>query len=210
MTPQTSSPDPAAFALKHMFQCAHGVNLEERDALWKAEEIRALDKVLELLPAVFVSGNANLKSFVREAEYKGEYEQAPGQGMYRESAGPEAKKDYVVLYDKAFYNAAGQLDVKQLANTIVHEVSHSLDDEQPGPYQDWLKLSGWFQTNGHWLPTRDLGFVDDYARGHPKEDFAETFTLYVMDPDRLRLIAPEKFLFMERLFKQGKAEEPYR
>lgn len=204
MTPPTSSPDPKAFAAKQLFEAAHGIKLEERDALWTADEIQAVDKILELLPEVFVSGNANIKSFVREAEYKGDYEGAPGDGMYRESAGPEAKKDYVVLYNKAFYNSAGQMDLQNLANTVVHELSHSLDDEQPGPYQDWLDLSGWFQTNGHWLPARNLGFVNQYAQGHPKEDFAETFTLYVLDPDRLRLVSPEKFFFMEKLFEQGK------
>lgn len=205
MEPQaTSSPDPEAFALKHLFEAAHGIKLEERDALWAAQEIQALDKVLELMPSVFVSGNSNIRSIIREAEYKGEHEGAPGGGMYRESAGPKAKKDYVVLYNKAFYNSAGQMDLRNLANTVVHEVSHSLDDEQPGPYQDWLNLSGWFQTDGHWLPTRSVGFVNPYAQGHPKEDFAETFTLYVLDPDRLRLASPEKFLFMERLFEQGK------
>jgi len=204
MDPQTSSPDQAAFALKHLFEASHGIKLEERDALWQSQEIQALDKVLQLLPSVFVSGNANLKTFVREAEYKGDYEGAPGHGMYRESAGPNAKKDYVVLYNKALYNDAGQLDLKRLATTLVHEISHSLDDEQPGPYQDWLALSGWFQTDGHWLPTRNLGFVNEYAQGHPKEDFAESFTLYVLDPDRLRLASPEKFFFMEKLFAQGK------
>jgi len=187
-----------------MFECAHGIVLEERDALWSAQEIMALDKVLELLPAVFVSGNANLKTFVREAEYQGEYAGAPGHGMYRESAGPNAKKDYVVLYNKAFYDEAGQLDIRRLSTTLIHEISHSLDDEQPGPYQDWLGLSGWFQTDGHWLPTQSTGFVNSYSRVHPKEDFAESFTLYVMDPDRLKLISPRKFMFMDRLFEQGK------
>ena len=204
MEPQTSSPDHTGQALRAIFECTHGIALEERDALWSPDEIMAVDKVLELLPAVFVSGNANLKSFVREAEYKGEYEHAPGHGMYRESAGPEGKKDYVVLYDKAFYNEAGQIDIRRLASTLVHEISHSLDDEQPGPYQDWLTLSGWFQADGNWLPAQDTGFVNSYARVHPKEDFAESFTLYVMDPDRLSLISPRKFMFMERLFEQGK------
>jgi hypothetical protein len=202
-TPQPSE-DPQATALRAFFEATHGVRLESRGASWTPEEIQVVDKVLALLPEVFVSQNPNLRALVRESEYDGEYEHSPGFGMYQESAGPKAKKDYVVVYDKGLYSESGQLDPRLAANTLIHEISHSLDDEQPGPYQDWLELSGWFQTDGNWLPTRDLGFVNSYSRGHPKEDFAETFTLFVMDPDRLRVLSPEKHMFMERLFDQGR------
>ena len=202
--PVASQEDPQVTSLRAFFEASHNIKLESRDAPWTAPEIELLDQVLSLLPEVFVSGNPNLKAIVREHEYSGDYEGAPGYGMYRESAGPKAKKDYLVLYDKGAYDKQGQLDPRVMSNTVIHEISHSLDDEQPGFFQDWLKLSGWFQENGAWYPTRDLGFVNDYARRHPKEDFAESFTLYVMDPDRLRVMSPEKYFFMENVFEQGK------
>lgn len=199
------SEDPQATALRVFFEATHGVRLESRDKPWAPDEIKLVDQVLALLPEVFVSQNPNLKALIRESEYDGDYEHAPGFGMYRESAGPKGKKDYLVVYDKGLYGSDGQLDARLAANTLIHEISHSLDDEQPGFYQEWLNLSGWFQENGTWIATRDLGFVNSYSRGHPKEDFAESFTLYVMDPDRLRVLSPEKYMFMERLFEQGKA-----
>jgi len=192
-----------AEALKAGFQSTHRVALEERDAPWTPEEVQALDQVVGLLPVPFVSGNPNLRSFVRQREYDGEYQGAPGHGMYRASGGPQAKKDYVVIYDKGLYGPDGAIDIAQLAVTLIHEISHSLDDELPGPFQEWQGLSGWFSENDQWFPARDPGFVNEYARGHPKEDFAESFTLYVLNPERLKQVSPAKFLFMDRLFKQG-------
>lgn len=188
---------------KELFKKTHGISLEERDSAWTSDEISALDKVLAMLPAAFVSRNPNLKAIVKQKEYTGSYNQAPGHGMYQESAGPKAKKDYIVMYDRAFRDENGQLKPENIAKTLIHELSHSLDDEKPGPFQDWLALSGWFQElDGRWLPARDTGFLNQYAMGHPKEDFAESFTAYVLDPDRLRIASPQKFMFMEQFFRE--------
>jgi hypothetical protein len=201
MAAETQS-SPEAEQLKVLFEQTHGVVLEDRGASWTPDEIRAVDQVVGLLPQAFVSGNANLKTIVRDREYDGEYDGAPGHGMYRESAGPDAKKDYVVLYDKGVYED-GQISPGQIATTLIHEISHSLDDELPGPYKEWLELSGWFTEGGRWHPQRDTGFLNEYSRGHPKEDFAEAFSAYVLTPDRLERVSPLKFMFMDRLFKQG-------
>lgn len=194
---------PDTTALRQTFQATHGVALEDRDASWSPEEVQLMDKVVGLLPVAFVSGNPNLKSFVRQRVYTGDYKGAPGHGMYRESAGPSAKKDYVVIYDKGLYNTDGLLDPGTLAKTLIHEISHSLDDELAGPYAEWLNLSKWFTDNGQWYAARDIGFVNPYAQGHPKEDFAESFTAYVLDPQRLQEVSPMKYRFMDRLFKTG-------
>jgi len=193
--------EPLVF--KELFKNTHGVTLEERDAPWTTEEIRAVDKVLAMLPAAFVSDNINLQSIVRQHLYQGDYEGAPGGGMYQEVAGPDQKQDYIVLYDKAFVDEEGSQNIGVLATTLIHELSHSLDDEKSEPYQEWLKLSGWFMLeDGQWLPSYDLGFVNPYSRGHPKEDFAESFTAYVLQPDKLRIASPQKYMFMEQFFKE--------
>jgi hypothetical protein len=190
-------------ALKAIFEGNHNLALEERDAQWTSEEIRALSKILSLLPAAFVSKNPNLKTIVRERAYRGEFAGAPGHGMYQDNAGPDAKKDYIVLYDKAFRDETGQLNMGLLSKTLIHELSHSLDDENPGPFKEWLEMSGWFQIEGgKWLPKLETGFLNPYSRSHPKEDFAECFTAFVLQPDRLRIVAPQKYMFMERLFKE--------
>lgn len=184
--------------LKTVFQQAHNLKLEERDAKWTDEEIRALDQILGLLPKALVSDNDNLHAFIRQKEYTGDYAGAPGGGMHQSSD----KKDYVVLYDKGMYNSQGTLDMGQFANTLIHEISHSFDDELEGPYQSWLALSGWFQENGQWFPTRDTGFANEYARQHPKEDFAESFTLYILDPEKLQNVSPMKYNFMSTLCRE--------
>lgn len=190
-------------ALKEQLENKFGVNVESRDREWDPAELQAVAEILSALPDLFVRDNPNLKSLVRESTYTGDVEEAPGGGMYRAVAGPDAKKDYIVLYDKGLRDINGNLDVYQLSRALIHELSHSLDDELEGPYREWLELSGWFQDNGKWLASRDAGFLNDYSRNHPKEDFAECFTAYVMQPDRLKIVAPLKYLFMEKLFEQG-------
>jgi predicted Zn-dependent protease with MMP-like domain len=189
--------------LKELFKATHRIALEERDSAWDPEEIETLSKVLSLLPAAMVSKNGNLNAIVRQREYDGEYDQAPGHGMYRSVAGPEAKKDYIVMYDKALRDEAGNLKVGNIAKTLIHELAHSLDDENSKQFSEWIEISGWFKEDGEpWLPSREVGFLNQYSRKHPKEDFAESFTAYVLDPDRLKIVSPQKYMFMERFFRE--------
>lgn len=189
--------------LKKLFESTHNIALEERDSSWDPEEIRTLSKVLSLLPSAMVSRNNNINAIVRQREYDGEYDAAPGHGMYRSVAGPEAKKDYIVMYDKALRDPAGNLKAGNIAKTLIHELAHSLDDENSEKFSEWIGISGWFKEDGEpWLPSREVGFLNEYSRKHPKEDFAESFTAYVLDPDRLRVVSPQKYMFMERLFQE--------
>lgn len=190
-----------SLVFKELFQNTHGIVLQEQDAPWTSEEIRAVDKVLAMLPAAFVSKNKNLEAIVRKHEQ--DHPDVPGAGMFQQAAGPNQKRNYIVLHDEAFIDDEGQPNIGVLATTLIHELSHSLDDEKSGPYKEWLELSGWFMLeDGQWLPARDLGFINPYARRDPKEDFAESFTAYVLHPEKLRIVSPFKYMFMEQFFKE--------
>jgi Mlc titration factor MtfA (ptsG expression regulator) len=122
--------------------------------------------------------------------------------MYRSNTG--GKKDYLVLYDKGMYSGPGELDFGLMSKAVIHELSHSLDDELPGVFSKWLQATGWFKENGQWL-SKSHEFVNEYAASHPKEDFAESFSSYVLEPERLMKASPARYEFMDELFNTNGA-----
>lgn len=81
-----------------------------------------------------------------------------------------------------------------LVHTVIHEVGHNWDEENPN-WQDFLDESSWTQTNmsgvsGYskaetygetWYFSSNAEFASDYAMNHPHEDFAESFAAYFVD-----------------------------
>ena len=100
--------------------------------------------------------------------------------------------------------------------TVFHEIGHNWDKENAN-WDDFKALSSWTQTdkssdpdysaggNGGWYYKTDTGFVRDYAKTNPKEDFACTFAAYFMDKISLPYLdggsgtpAPDKMAFMDQ------------
>jgi hypothetical protein len=54
-----------------------------------------------------------------------------------------------------------------------------------------------------WIYRRGARFVTDYATGSPFEDYAETLTMYFVNPLALKTAAPEKFRFMDYVYGKG-------
>lgn len=54
-----------------------------------------------------------------------------------------------------------------------------------------------------YLHRADAQFVSDYAATCPEDDYAETLATFLLDPEKLRRLAPEKYDFMNYLY--GKA-----
>ena len=51
-----------------------------------------------------------------------------------------------------------------------------------------------------WLYRADSGFINDYAKVSPLEDYAETLTHFLLKPEGLKKKAPQKHLFMHYLY----------
>jgi len=93
---------------------------------------------------------------------------------------------------------------------ITHEMGHILHDLSLGGSQqklvdDWAQISFRdFDTQAKptemmaptLRPGFDQGFVSSYAQLDPEEDFAESFRLFVQDPERLRTSNPLKYMFL--------------
>jgi len=126
---------------------------------------------------------------------------------------------YIEFTDKAF-SSGSTLYVRQL---IAHEMTHFLwhnvlNDETKAQF---MNLSGWSTTrtpNGiepsltasdypkgpvveneiTWYRTTDTNFVSAYAAAfNPDEDFAETVSYYIYQPDSVRSIGPLKYSFVK-------------
>jgi hypothetical protein len=87
-------------------------------------------------------------------------------------------------------------DNSELVDTLNHEVGHEAFDNlgktNPEVYNHWVDMH-----NNDLNRTDGLGFVSDYARSNPHEDFAESFKEYKEFPEHLKNVSPEKYDFMK-------------
>lgn len=89
--------------------------------------------------------------------------------------------------------------------TILHELGHHFNYV----FGDFHYSDFWKNIDGGW-ETKELSpspkfpkhYVSVYAESNPAEDWAESFTLYVLDKDRLQKISPNKFNFLDRLLTE--------
>jgi hypothetical protein len=69
-------------------------------------------------------------------------------------------------------------------------------------------LSGWKEKTNEsgepsWIHNKTSGFVSDYAKSSPAEDYAESCMNYILHPNKLKKLAPEKFEYMKtQVFSQ--------
>ena len=92
---------------------------------------------------------------------------------------------------------------------ILHEKAHflwaHLFDNQLK--QDWIELGGWYvdpNDKDGWSTTKQTEFVSAYAHAkNPNEDMAESISYYIVNPDKLRSRAPEKYEFIQNRVMHG-------
>lgn len=119
-----------------------------------------------------------------------------------------AAAGYIEFLDIAFTQA----DIFDVHRLIIHEKVHFLwTFVFPEPLkQDWIDLAGWYQTgSGEWRTTKSTQFVSAYAHGHnPEEDLAESIPFFILNPDRLRSVALEKYEFIRDRIMHGNVYIP--
>ena len=82
---------------------------------------------------------------------------------------------------------------------FVHELAHrarlirqpALDESS-----DWMKVAGWKNESQPQDQVNKGAWVSKYARANAFEDFAETYSLYRLDPERLKKASEAKYEFM--------------
>ncbi len=110
---------------------------------------------------------------------------------------------YIEFMESAFHSTV----IEHTHRLIVHEKAHFLWEHTfPAELkQEWIELGEWYQTeSGEWRTAQQTQFVNSYAHGHnPNEDMAESIAYFILNPDKLRSVAPEKYEFIRDRIMQG-------
>ena len=115
------------------------------------------------------------------------------------------EQGYVEFMDSAFLSGS----VQHTHRLVIHEKAHFLwahlfDDRLK---EDWIELGGWYRdpsSPSGWYTTRQTAFVSEYAHGvNPNEDMAESIAYFIVNPDKLKSRALDKYEFVRDRIMQG-------
>lgn len=160
---------------------------------WTPQEFEQLRSTLAPIPAAWLEKNPNVQAIIRQDVLRNAPPQAPGHSQY------DKRQRAIVVFDKGVYHAGSRgIDKEQFRRSILHELAHAILIQRPNWLREWADK------------TRHDGFVDEYARTSPAEDFADTFSEFFIHPKQTQTRAPEKYSFIgDRLAQeQGKRMNP--
>lgn len=151
---------------------------------WKPVELKTLKEIFTPLPRAWVENNPSFRAIQRDAILRNAPPEAPGHSKY------EPRLGLIVVYDKGVYHG-GKLDREQFCRSVYHELAHSIIRSNPELLKSW--------TN----ETSKDGFVDEYAKTSPEEDFADTFSEYFIHNRAARKAVPIKTNFLQKLLNRS-------
>jgi len=111
----------------------------------------------------------------------------------------------------SYFNLWGKQSRHEKVITVIHELGHRMSDfimkDGADFSEEWASISNWKYNRDsvygmYFGAKRDYSkrnFVSNYAKSNPAEDFAESFTSFVLTPQFLRQVAPQKYEFMKRV-----------
>jgi hypothetical protein len=167
-----------------------GTNNERQ---WTDAEVEMLDPALELLHL-----SMNGTQLLRVPELAADEWDRGEQTLLRNWMRAGNYGDGEILVGDGYFPA----DAATAQSILIHEFGHNWDRTFINPYMiaghSFWALSGWVETLGHPVPpemtlSHDTyyyydptkgGFVSDYARTNPREDFAETFVNYFLQENQ--------------------------
>ncbi len=146
---------------------------------WKPDEVKEATSILAPLPKAFVELNPHFKVLERRPVLTDAPPSAPGHSKYEPESGT------IVVFDKGVYHGS-RIDPEQFRRSVYHELAHAIVRGNPDLLSRWS------------AETQHDGFVDDYARTSPEEDFADTFSECLIHGDRVRQAVPVKAAFIRK------------
>lgn len=176
-----------------------GCSVKDKDRAWTVDELGYLREALELLPDEVINCwdgwgfGAKLK-FRRKERCE-----LPG---YDEFSISGLQSNAIYLYDRIYRRDTDDIHFS-FVRTVVHETGHSYQTSGElgsDNFDEFKEISGW--TSGGKYDD-DAQFVTSYARTNAREDWAESYSYYFCDPERLKDPddgAPEKYEFINGLF----------
>jgi len=162
-----------------------GVELEGK---WSPQEARHLLAMLKPLPSAWLEQNPHIKSIIRRPVLINAPPEAPGHSKY------EPKLGAIVVFDKGVYHD-GKIDPEQFRRSVYHELAHAILKHDPSLVLEWSES------------TKGDGFVDDYAKTSPEEDFCDTFSEFFIHNEKTKEVVPRKAQFMQDLLDRAQREK---
>lgn len=176
-------------------------------SIWNAKEIRDIETGLQMLPRQF----QNLKTL-------GYFRRSPKiddiAAAYALQAYGDLKHGYILMMEKG-------LNVESTIHTVIHEVGHHVDFSNPGLLAEFQKLNTKVKTqiairdrNSAQLMLRapkvtEDGYTSQYAATNSSEDFAESFSDYVVRAQHAYEVIPTKYDFMKDQIFQNLSYRDY-
>jgi hypothetical protein len=157
---------------------------------WTPDELAAVRRTLDPIPAPWLEKNPSVLSIIRQDALQGAPASAPGHSKYDQS------RRAIVVFDKGVYHAGSRrIDEEQFKRSVLHELAHTLLLRFP----EWIKRWG--------SETKNDGFVDEYAKTNPDEDFADTFSEFFIQPNETKRKAPKKYAFISDRLTQAQRDK---
>lgn len=190
------------------------------EQIWSPKEVVELDAAVSKLPTP-LKRLSRLKNIYRQADglrVKGDHANVAAYAR----PGVLSIPGEIVIYDNGMASLSTTKNPYHSSaftqEAIIHEICHHHDfqnlyatnytsDHSSNKKNGWMKISAWKKTydrqgNDHWSHDTNASFTRDYAATSPAEDYAETCMNYILHPDRLKIISPEKYTYMKNnLFK---------
>ena len=158
---------------------------------WTPEELRELVGAMAPLPKLWVEGNPHFRSIIRRPVLTNAPPEAPGHSKYEPDDGS------IVVFDKGVYHGSG-IDPEQFRRSVYHELAHSIVRCIPDLIDRWA------------ASTAKDGFVDEYAKTSPEEDFADTLSEFLIHPEQTQKRVPRKAVFLKRLIVSSNGSQEKR
>lgn len=155
---------------------------------WSRPEQQAAARWLSVLPDGWMEKNPNLHSIIRRPVLLNAPPEAPGHSKY------DASQGAIVVYDKGVYHR-DRIDLEQFQRSIFHELAHSILEGDDAILDRWTAA------------TADDGFVDEYAKTSPAEDFCDTFSEFFIFPQKTQQVVPRKWRFLYNLMQHAGSQE---
>ncbi len=121
---------------------------------------------------------------------------------------------YIEFMESAFRNTGGGIlgtmaSDEYLHRLIIHEKTHFIYDNllSEKVLTNWIDTAGWVKNPADpdgWINTSNTAFVSPYAHlKNPAEDFSESISYYVLNPNKLKSTAPLKYEFILKKIMNG-------
>ena len=176
------------------------VETADRFQDFHAEELMQIINTFEEMPEGFHK-IPNLKSLLRRKTGHDHplHPQAPA------VAWTSLEEGYIEFVDIAFTT----ISLEYLHRLIIHEKAHFVYSSllSDALRNKWFDIGGWYENSNDpdgWSTTKTTEFVSAYAhKKNPNEDFAESVSYFVINPDKLRSRALPKYEFIRDYIMQG-------